>query len=152
MRRTGGSRTSRPTRPTRRPGPGRVVASAVAAGTAVLAAGCGTGHEDAVLRAGTGYGDAVAAADWADACTLLAPGTRRELEQAAGAPCEEALPQEDPVAVTGRPAVHVYGTQAQLAYAGDTLFLSRYDDRWLVVAAVCRPREARPHDCAVTGG
>ena len=130
------------------PAPG----AAVLAAAVLVTAGCGTGHEDAVRAAGSGYGDAVAAADWAAACALLAPPTRSELEQSAGAPCERALPQEDPVPVTGAPAVHVYGTQAQLDYAGDTLFLSRYDLRWRVVAAVCRSREARPHDCAVTGG
>lgn len=118
----------------------------------VLATGCGSGHEDAVRQIGLDYGEAVAQQDWAAACELLAPSTRSELEQSSGKSCAEALPEEQPPAVRDDADVHVYGTQAQLDFPGETLFLSQYDGRWRIVAAVCTPRPERPYDCVVTGG
>jgi hypothetical protein len=119
---------------------------------ALVLAGCGTGHEDAVRAVGEEYAAAVASRDWSAACDLLAPTTRQELEQSAGKPCAEALPEEDPPVVEGAPAPSIFGTQAQLHYAADTLFLSPYDGAWRIVAAVCTPRAERPYDCSVSGG
>ena len=119
---------------------------------AALATGCGSGHEDAVLDVGDTYGQAVSSGRWASACALLAPTTRSELQQSAGKPCDQALREEEPPAVSGDPAVHVYGSQAQLKYDGETLFLSQYDGRWRIVAAACEPRSRRPHDCSVKVG
>lgn len=119
---------------------------------AALATGRGSGHEDAVLDVGDTHGQAVSSGEWASACALLAPTTRSELQQSAGKPCDQALREEEPPAVSGEPAGHVYGTQAQLRYDGETLLLSQYDGRWRSVATACQPRPRRPHDCPVKVG
>ncbi|WP_235735508.1 hypothetical protein [Nocardioides alcanivorans] len=119
---------------------------------ALLVGGCGTGHEDDVRHRAGAFETAVAASDWERACDQLAPGTRDELAQDAGGSCAKALADEqlDP---PGRPgSVQVFGGTAQVRYAADTLFLSRFADGWRVVAAGCTAQRPRPYDCRVEGG
>jgi hypothetical protein len=43
----------------------------------------------------------------------------------------------------------VAGRQAQVRLGGDTVFLARSGDGWVVTAAGCDPRPDRPYDCEV---
>jgi hypothetical protein len=45
-------------------------------------------------------------------------------------------------------AVEVWGAEAQVRLADDTVFLTRTSDGWRVSAAACTPRgEGLPYDC-----
>ncbi|MGC0336296.1 hypothetical protein [Streptomyces sp. SLBN-8D4] len=46
----------------------------------------------------------------------------------------------------------LYGRQARIVLARDTLFLSLFPDGWKVVAAGCSPQPGRPYQCAIRGG
>jgi hypothetical protein len=48
-------------------------------------------------------------------------------------------------------SVAVYGLQAEVILSGDTVFLSRFEDGWRVIAAGCTPQEGKPFDCLVKG-
>jgi hypothetical protein len=122
----------------------------VVAGTgALLLAGCagsqdaaaGSAAQDLLRAAGTG--------DGAAACALLAPGARDELEQQAGKPCDRAVLEEDLGRGTGEVSVEVFETMAQAHVGAETVFLSRYDGRWLVIGAACTPVPGRPYDCSI---
>lgn len=88
------------------------------------------------------------------ACLLLAPGTRRELEDSSKSRCVKALPEQKlPVSarVTG---VDVAGDSARVVTASQTLFLARFDAGWKVTAAGCKrvtPDDAKPYTCLVKG-
>ena len=45
--------------------------------------------------------------------------------------------------------VEVFDTTAQADVGSETLFLSRFDGRWLVIAAACTPVPERPYDCSI---
>lgn len=89
------------------------------------------------------------------ACKLLAPETKRELEDSSKSPCAKALPDEKlpkPAAVTG---VDVAGDSARVTTADQTLFLARFDFGWKVTAAGCKRQssdDSRPYACPVKGG
>ncbi|MFI8902680.1 hypothetical protein ACIGO7_31620 [Streptomyces virginiae] len=130
-----------------------MVALTVAA-TVVVLGGCGAPEPrlDGARRAATSFEETLARADYVAACALLAPQTRRQLEQDSDKPCgsalaDEELPVADPVRTT-----QVYGRQALLRLEGDTLFLSQFDDGWKIVAAGCEPASGKPYQCAVKGG
>ncbi|MFF9149094.1 hypothetical protein ACF1BN_29970 [Streptomyces sp. NPDC014861] len=96
---------------------------------------------------------ALAAEDYALACTLPAPGTREELEDGENEPCGAALEGRDLTADAGTPdRTQVYGRQALLRLPGDVLFLSQFADGWKVTAAGCAPRAGEPYRCSVKGG
>ncbi|WP_328529582.1 hypothetical protein OG984_29220 [Nocardioides sp. NBC_00368] len=118
----------------------------------MILTGCASGQEDAVRDSAAAFEDSVTAKDWAGACALLAPETRTELEAAAKKPCAEALPEEQLPGPGTLDRVDVYGTMAQVRYQGDTLFLTRFADRWLLHAAGCTPQQPKPYDCALHGG
>jgi uncharacterized lipoprotein len=91
------------------------------------------------------------------ACDLLAPGTLKELEQSADAPCPQALadagvPQTAKVTTTD-----IYGTNARVVLGSatsreaDTVFLARFGTLWKVTAAGCKPQPGLPYDCDVKG-
>lgn len=129
---------------------GRALA-ALALATAYLS-GCGAVQDDAVRRAALDLYEAHAAGDGAAACTTLAPRTRRELVQSAAAPCPRAVLDEDLPDVDEPARVQVFGTQAQVAWRGETTFLARFREGWKVVAAACTARPRHPYDCQVSGG
>jgi hypothetical protein len=88
----------------------------------------------------------------AEACALLAPATRSEVEQSAGAPCASALLDEKvprPGQVT---RTSVYGDQAQVRLDSDTAFVARFPGGWRIVAVGCDRRPGRPYDCDVEAG
>jgi hypothetical protein len=115
-------------------------------------AACGqVGARDVSAVAGEFYA-AYQAKDGRAACRELAPATRSELAQSAGAPCERALLQEQVPAPQRRLDVRVFGTAAQVRFAGDTAFLARFQDGWKVTAVGCEPRRDLPDDCSISGG
>lgn len=115
----------------------------------VLLAGCAGTQDSATGAVAEQLLGAARNGDGATACDLLAPATRSELESSSGSPCEEAILEEDLGEGTGEMRVEVYDTSAQVKVGGDTVFLSRFDGRWLVVAAACTAVPDRPYDCSV---
>ncbi|GAA5045097.1 hypothetical protein GCM10023259_017580 [Thermocatellispora tengchongensis] len=111
-------------------------------------AGCGVAAEAGPPRAVTErFFAALAEGRAGEACALLA---RQAAEKVAEEePCDRAL------AGLGLPAggavreVAVWGDEAQVRMAGDTVFLHRYADGWRIRAAGCRPDPPRPYDCEV---
>jgi hypothetical protein len=113
---------------------------------------CGDAQDDDVVRVAREFYSAVEAGEGAQACTLLAPSTRSELQQSSGSPCEEAI-LEEVRAPTGRQLdADAFGTMARVRMAGDTVFLTRFDTGWLVMAAACTP-PSKPgaYECQVKG-
>jgi hypothetical protein len=87
----------------------------------------------------------------AEACQMLAPGTRSELEATIGR-CDRSLPRQHlPVAATVVD-VDVYGKNAIVHLDHDVVFLARFDDGWRITAAGCTLRQqGRPFDCILKG-
>ncbi len=115
----------------------------------MLLAGCAGAQDEPAVSSARGLLDAASGGDGAAACELLAPAARSELEQQAGAPCEEAVLDEDLGDGSGEAAVEVFDTMAQVRIGDQTVFLSRYDGDWLVVGAACTPVPNRPYDCSI---
>jgi hypothetical protein len=118
---------------------------------AVLAlAGCGgsdrprAAPEDGVRASVRAYLGALQAGDWARACRLMTAAARRDLEDAAGAPCGRALsagaalaPDEIATAAREVPGADVRisgdaATVGPLADAPQPLRLRRVGGRWLI--------------------
>ena len=119
---------------------------------AASVAGCGQPHEEEVQEVATAFYDAFSAQDGAEACSRLAPRTMSELEQAAGKPCQAAVLEEKVPSVAAPIEVHVFGTQAEITWDGETTFLARFQDGWKVMAAACKPVSGHPYDCTISGG
>ncbi|MFD7233197.1 hypothetical protein [Streptomyces sp. NPDC059881] len=126
---------------------------AVLAAAAALC-GCGASEPrlDGARRAATAFEQALARADYSGACALLAPQTRQQLEEDASTPCSPALANEGLPAAGTVGDTQMYGRQALLRLAGDTLFLSQFDDGWKIVAAGCEPETDMPYRCSLKGG
>ena len=116
-----------------------------------LLVGCGSSGSAAQSAAADFY-QAVEGGQSAVACGLLAPETRRELEQAENATCEAALSRMELPAAGATDRTERFGQHAVVRFARDTVFLAEYDDGWKVVAAGCTPRDGLPYDCDVEGG
>ena len=132
----------------------RTAAVAVLSGLALAA--CGSSQEVAVEDAARGFAEALASDDPERACTSVAPSTVVELEMSTGQACARALQAQDVVVLDEVGSVQRYGRQASVEVQSstgetDTWFLSRFDGRWLLVAASCRPRPELPYDCDVDG-
>ncbi|MER5310848.1 hypothetical protein ABT034_24000 [Streptomyces sp. NPDC002773] len=114
-------------------------------------AGCGDVEQraSAARSAALDFGAALRASDPERACAALAPGTREEVEQ--DGPCPTVLADLDPAtAAAGEPvATDVYGEQARVVFARDSVFLASFPDGWKVTAAGCTPRPGRPARCEV---
>jgi hypothetical protein len=122
----------------------------------LLVPGCGGTGESAAEAAARAFSTALESGDAAAACALLAPATRSELERSEGAPCRQALPALELAPISRVARLERYGRQAAVHLRGpdaqpDTWFLSRFDDRWLVVAAGCRAQGEVSASCDVTG-
>jgi hypothetical protein len=122
----------------------------------LLVPGCSGAAESAAERAARAFSTALESGDAAAACALLAPATRSELERSEGAPCPQALPALGLTPLDRISRLERYGRQAAVHGRGagaqpDTWFLSRFDDRWLVVAAGCRVQGEVSASCDVTG-
>lgn len=123
------------------------------AGTVCLAlSGCATAGERAATAeaAARDFEQALTDSDSVRTCDALAPATREELE--AEEPCGPALAALRLRSATG-PAerVDVYGAQARVVFAQDSVFLASFPDGWRVTAAGCTPRPGRPYHCELKG-
>jgi hypothetical protein len=118
-----------------------------------VTSGCaGQSGDPAADRARHFYA-AVAHRDGISACADLAPEARTVLEQQEGKACEDAILDQDIPQMVGTGEVQVFGSMAQVAYADETAFLSRYGDEWLLTAVGCPPASGdKPHDCAIEVG
>ncbi|WP_229848517.1 hypothetical protein [Streptomyces melanogenes] len=125
----------------------------VLAGTLCLAAsGCATVGEraGAAEAAARSFERALTASDGVRMCGVLAPATREELE--AEAPCGQALAAlRLPPAPGPAERVDVYGAQARVVFARDSVFPTSFPDGWKVTAAGCIPRQGRPYHCELKG-
>ena len=123
----------------------------------VAASGCAGHRADDVQSVASRFYDAVSAHRGADACALLAPPARSQVEQSEGKPCAEAIVTEGLHPAQGVDRVRVYGTMAQVTWRTDVTFLTRYGDRWRVLAAGCSmppasQRTAQRYDCMIEAG
>ncbi|MEU6357220.1 hypothetical protein ABZ896_49315 [Streptomyces sp. NPDC047072] len=113
----------------------------------------GVGERTAdVTAAATAFEHLLSTDDPAALCASLAPQTRGELEDSEKQPCEKAITSQDLPAGGRTEKTDVYGRQARVVLATDTLFLSRFPDGWKIVAAGCTPRPGMPFQCDLQGG
>jgi hypothetical protein len=124
----------------------------VVAALLVLTAGCGTTPGAGPQATAVRFTDAVSDDDLPRACLLLAPETRAQLESSAGKPCAAALGEEDLPAADAARSTEVFGTMAQVRFAGDTVFVTKFAPGWRVLAAGCSPVPGAPYDCLLQGG
>ncbi|UQX03792.1 hypothetical protein [Streptomyces sp. RerS4] len=117
----------------------------------VTACGASAARTDGARDAGRAFLGAVAAADHAAACDLLAPETREQVVEDEKKACALALTDQRLPVDRADHAVEVYGRQAVFRAAGQTLFLSQFADGWKVVAAGCTPQGDKPYRCVVKG-
>lgn len=119
---------------------------------AISLAGCAPTQAEGVRATAVRFYKAYSNDEPGVACDQLAPRTKSELEQSAGKPCAEALPEEDVPEVDEPLAVHVFGSQAEVTWSGESTFLARFQGGWKVMAAACAERSDQPYDCAISGG
>jgi hypothetical protein len=113
--------------------------------------GCGESEDPAVEAVARDLLEAASAGDGQAACKVLSSHTRDELEQSSGKPCERAI-LEEPIGRAGTVRdAQVFDTMAEVRFDDETVFLSRFDSGWLVVATACTPRSEAPYDCSVSG-
>ncbi len=112
----------------------------------VLLSGCASSHQAEVERVAATFADP--AADPGARCDLLAPTTLASFEESASAPCPEAI-GELPTDAGAVRSVEIWGGDAQVALAGDTVFLTETTAGWKVTAAACSRRADAPYDCEV---
>ncbi len=130
-------------------GRGGVVAvlGVVAGLVAGLVAGCGSLQGTEVQRTATDF----AGADPAGRCQLLAPATVAALVAEESSSCEEAIEQL-PLGTGQVVSVEVWGEEAQVRLADDTLFLTRTSDGWRIEAGACDPSGGEgPYECQLEG-
>jgi hypothetical protein len=128
-----------------------VIALGVGAVLAATLTGCGGTQDEAAARVAVQLLDAAADSDGAAACGVLADPTKDELEQSSGTACEKAVLEEDLGDGDGETptTVEVFDSMAQVSVGSQTVFLSRYDGQWRVVAAACTRVAGRPYDCSI---
>lgn len=118
-------------------------------GCGASAGSAGPGGAQATAQ---GFTQAVSDGNHAQACSLLAPDTKAQLEQGAGKPCRVALAEENLAAADAFENIATFGTMAQVRFAGDTVFVTRFPRGWKVLAAGCSPVPEKPYDCRLQGG
>ena len=115
-------------------------------------AGCATadeGPQDAAVS----FHHALQGGNGRAACGLVAEETRKALVQQEHKPCGAAILGERLPHPSGEGEAEIYGSMAQVVVDGETLFLSRFQDGWRIVAAGCPPTTGdAPHDCTLEAG
>ncbi|HEV7870593.1 MAG TPA: hypothetical protein VGO95_04995 [Modestobacter sp.] len=124
------------------------VAGVLLAGVLVLVPGCSSAQEPAVAEVATAFADAGTTPD--ARCALLVPSTAAALAEEASSTCAEAV-TEVPTGTGPVESVAVWGGEAQVRLAGDTLFLTETPDGWQITAASCRAAGEGPYRCRVEG-
>ena len=129
-----------------------MIKPALAAVAVLLLAGCGHGATGAPSAAALGFSQAVEAKQGEQACRLLAPATRAQLESAEGKPCAQAVLEQSLPTSTAVREAEQYGQESRVILDKDVVFVSRFSLGWRVVAAGCRDRgKELPYDCQIAG-
>ncbi len=115
----------------------------------MLVAGCAQQEAGSAQAAATGFYAALAGGRTEQACGLLSERAREGLETG-GHACGDAIRELRLPGGQPRDA-RVFGDEAQVRLAADTVFLHRFGDRWLVHAAGCVPRGSLPYRCEIGG-
>jgi hypothetical protein len=115
-----------------------------------LVTGCGA-SPSAAEQAAARFTTAVAHGHWSQACSVLSPRTRAELEQSAGSDCPRALADEHLPRAGAIGGSSRFGTTAQVRFRRDTLFMARFGAAWRVSAAGCKRVPGHPYDCTLEG-
>jgi hypothetical protein len=125
---------------------GRLLGVAGLAAGAALLTGCAGLEQPEVDQVAAAFAAGVPAAR----CELLAPATLAALEGDESAACAQTIGQLVP---PGGEVLQteVWGTEAQVRLAADTMFLTRTDAGWRVAAAGCTPNGDAPYECRVEG-
>jgi hypothetical protein len=118
--------------------------------TGILLTGCSNSADQSAGTSAEELLSSAADGDGARACEVLSPSTRSELEQSSGKPCAQAILEEH-LSSGALGKVDVFDTMAVVHVGTETVFLSRFDSRWLVIAAACTAVPGRPYDCAIRG-
>jgi hypothetical protein len=126
--------------------PGQVIRGGAVLVLAAVLTGCSSTQEPEVQRVATAFEDP--GGDAEARCDLLAPTTLAALEEDQSSSCPEAIGQL-PLAGGDVRSVEVWGGDAQVRLAGDTLFLTETKAGWRITAAACRPQGEAPYDCKV---
>ena len=110
--------------------------------------GCAGTQEPEVRQVAAAFGDPDTAP--AARCDLLAPATVSVLMDEESTDCADAITR---IPLGGGPveSVEVWGQDAQVRLADDTLFLTRTPSGWRVAAASCRPGGDGPYRCELEG-
>jgi hypothetical protein len=124
------------------------VAGVLLAGTLALVAGCSSAQEPAVEEVATAFADPGSSPD--ERCALLVPSTATALAEEASSACAAAV-AEVPTSTGPVVSVAVWGGEAQVRLAGDTLFLTETPAGWRITAADCRAAGDGPYRCGVEG-
>jgi hypothetical protein len=124
----------------------RLLGVASLAASAVLLTGCAGPERQDVDQTATAFATGGPSAR----CDLLAPATLTALEAQQSAACAQVIGQ---LAPSGGRVLHseVWGDEAQVQLAGDTMFLIRTNTGWRVAAAGCTPNGDAPYRCRVEG-
>ncbi|QYC39881.1 hypothetical protein Nocox_11315 [Nonomuraea coxensis DSM 45129] len=125
----------------------RISLVAPALGVALALTGCAP-DPAGPARAAESFHAALAADRDDAACALLAPKTAGKLPDP-GQTCADALRELGLGPGGAVTDVRVWGDNAQVRLAGDTLFLHRFDAGWRVRAAGCEPVRDLPYACEV---
>lgn len=129
-----------------------VVGATLTIAVTTVAAGCSNSQEGHVAEVARDFYRALGADDGAAACSLLSERTRSELEKAAQKACDQAILDEGIPTVVGVEQVNSFGVAAQVQFDQETMFLSRFQDGWHVVAAGCTLLPDDRYDCQVEAG
>jgi hypothetical protein len=121
-----------------------VIRAFILGAAVAMLAGCASTERPDVERVAADYATGAPAVR----CGLLAPATLAAVERTG--PCVAAVGRPAP---SGGPVLQtsVWGDEAQVRLAGDTLFLTRTGAGWKVTAAGCRPNGDLPYECRVEG-
>ncbi|GII03665.1 hypothetical protein Pta02_56730 [Planobispora takensis] len=112
-------------------------------------AGCASAEGDAAGQAAERFYSAISGGRGEQACALLTPRAAESVESG-GETCAQAVTTLVMPGGEVRGA-QVWGDDAQVRLARDTVFLHRFPQGWLVRAAGCRPHGELPYDCEVGG-
>jgi hypothetical protein len=115
---------------------------------ATLLTGCSSASQPEVERMAGEFEDP--AGDPEGRCDLLAPATRAAFEETESAPCAEAI-ADLPLQGGRVESVEIWGGDAQVKLAGDTVFLTETSAGWRITAAACRAQGEAPYQCEVDG-
>jgi hypothetical protein len=119
-----------------------------AAALGMCLTGCASTEEAAAGQAASRFYAALTSQNGEQACALLAPKAAESL-QSGGQTCATAIGD---LKLPGGQAVQVevWGDEAQVRLARDTVFLHRFPAGWLVRGVGCEPRKNLPYDCEVS--